>query len=98
MAKTYTHSVWIVRPGQEEEFVRRWQDLADWSALQGLSGAATLLRDFDDSRRFVSFAPWESLERVATWRGSRGFHERIARLHEVVDEFDPRTLIVVAES
>ena len=98
MAKTYTHSVWAVKLGQEDEFVRRWRDLAEWSALQGLSGAATLLRDFDDPRLFVSFAPWESLETVANWRGSRGFHERIARLHEVVDGFEPRTLIVVAES
>jgi heme-degrading monooxygenase HmoA len=98
MANTYTHSIWTVKPGQEDEFVRRWLDLAQWSAMQGLSGSATLLRDFDDPRRFISFGPWESLERVARWRTSTGFNERVARLHEVLDGFEPRTLIVVAES
>jgi hypothetical protein len=35
---------------------------------------------------------------VARWRSSAGFNERVARLHEVIDGFEPRTLIVVAAS
>jgi heme-degrading monooxygenase HmoA len=96
--RTFTHSIWTVKAGQEEEFVRRWLDLAEWSAAQGLTGSARLLRDADDPRVFVSFGPWESLEKVARWRSSPGFHERVARLQEVLDRFEPRTLNQVAES
>jgi heme-degrading monooxygenase HmoA len=97
MAETYTHSVWRVKPGQEDEFVRRWLELARWSAAQGLSGKAKLLRDPDNAGLFVSFGPWESVGKVAMWRSSAGFHERIAGLQELLESFEPRTLIVVAE-
>ena len=97
MADAYSHSTWVVKPGLEDEFVRRWTELADWSSLQGLTARATLLRDVDDRRRFVSFGPWESVDRIARWRSQAGFHERIVRLQEVVESFEPRTLHVVAE-
>jgi hypothetical protein len=57
MGEAYTHSTWRVKPGLEDEFVRRWEDLAHWSALQGLSSRAKLLRDIDEPNRFVSFGP-----------------------------------------
>ncbi len=98
MGRAYTQTTWVVKPGLEEEFVRRWCDLAQWSALQGLTASAKLLRDVDDPRRFVSFGPWESLEKVARWRAQPGFHERVGRLQEVLDSFEPRTLEQVAES
>ena len=78
--------------------MRRWRDLAEWSTAQGLSGPAKLLRDPDNPGVYVSFGPWESIQHVARWRSSSGFNERVARLHEVIDGFEPRTLIVVAES
>jgi heme-degrading monooxygenase HmoA len=87
-----------VKPGQEEEFARRWRELADWSRAQGLTGPAKLLRDPDNPGVFVSFGPWESLQKVTRWRSSAGFNERVARLQEVLDGFEPRTLIVVSES
>jgi heme-degrading monooxygenase HmoA len=97
MSKTYTHSTWRVKPGLEDEFVRRWEELADWSGWQGLTARAKLLRDTDDPSRFVSFGPWGSIDAVWRWRGAPGFHERIARLQEVLDDFDPRTLELVSE-
>jgi heme-degrading monooxygenase HmoA len=96
MAEAYTHSTWQVKPGLEDEFVRRWEDLARWSALQGLSSRAKLLRDVDEPSRVVSFGPWESMESVRRWRAAPGFHERVARLQEVLDDFE-RTLKVVSE-
>jgi heme-degrading monooxygenase HmoA len=97
MGEAYTHSTWRVKPGLEDEFVRRWQDLAHWSALQGLTSRAKLLRDVDEPSRFVSFGPWESMESVRRWRAAPGFHERVARLQEVLDDFEPRTLKLVSE-
>ena len=94
MSEAYTHSTWRVKPGLEDEFVRRWEDLAHWSALQGLTSRAKLLRDIDEPSRF---GPWESIESVRRWRAAPGFHGRVARLQEVLDDFDPRTLEVVSE-
>ena len=79
-----------MKPGLEDEFVRRWEDLVHWSALQGLTSRAKLLRDIDEPSRFVSFGPWESMESVRRWRAAPGFHERVARLQEVLDDFEPR--------
>jgi heme-degrading monooxygenase HmoA len=95
--RPYTYSTWHVKPGREQEFVRRWQELADWSASQGLAARAMLLRDVDDGTRFVSFGPWESLETIRRWRSAPGFHERVARLNEVIEGFEPRTLELVSE-
>ena len=91
MGEAYTHSTWRVKPGLEDEFVRRWEDLAHWSALQGLTSRAKLLRDIDEPSRFVSFGPWESMESVRRWRAAPGFHERVARLQEVSKRRPRRT-------
>jgi hypothetical protein len=34
---------------------------------------------------------------VSNWRAQAGYHERVAKLREVVDRFEPRTLEVVAQ-
>src|SRR4029079_16206921 len=63
METHYTHTTWHVKPGSEEEFVRRWGEWADWTRRQGLVEDALLLQDTEDPRRFVSFGPWESVAR-----------------------------------
>jgi heme-degrading monooxygenase HmoA len=97
VAGPYTHTNWVVKEGREAEFVERWSEWADWSRRQGLAAHAMLLRDVDDPRRFVSFGPWESMQAVRGWRALAGYQERVTKLREVVDEFEPRTLEVVAE-
>ena len=57
ISEAYTHSTWRVKPGLEDEFVRRWEELAYWSALQGLTSQAKLLRDVDDPNRFRQLRP-----------------------------------------
>lgn len=98
MATPYTHTTWQVKPGQEEEFVRRWQKWIDWSHRQGLRAQARLLRDVDRPGTFISFGPWETIAAVRSWRSEHGYHERVARLQELVEQFEPRTLEQVAES
>jgi len=96
LAAPYTHTSWVVKRGREEEFIEHWSEWADWSRRQGLSANAMLLRDADDPQRFVSFGPWETMQAVRSWRALTGYQERVAKLREVVDEFEPRTLEVVA--
>jgi heme-degrading monooxygenase HmoA len=96
MEPHYSHTTWRVKPGQEDEFVLRWTEWAEWSRRQGLDPQALLLRDLDSPETFVSFGPWSSVSAVRNWRALEGYQERVARLREVVDQFEPRTLEVAA--
>jgi hypothetical protein len=57
MAETYSHTTWQVKPGSEQEFVRRWAEWAEWSHRQGLGAHARLLRDVESPGTYVSFGP-----------------------------------------
>jgi heme-degrading monooxygenase HmoA len=98
MAMPLTHTTWRVKPGQEGEFVRRWKEWADWSHEEGLRAHARLLRDVENPSTFISFGPWETMDAVRSWRSKPGYHERVARLQQLVEQFEPRTLEQVAES
>jgi heme-degrading monooxygenase HmoA len=92
----YTHTTWRVKPDLEDEFVRRWSEWAEWSHREGLDAPALLLHDLDDPGTFISFGAWQSVVAVKNWRTLSGYNERVARLREVVDRFEPRTLEVTA--
>ena len=96
--KPYTHSVWTVKEGHEDEFVRLWQQLADWTVTENFAQSAMLLRDVDRPNVFVSLGPWHTVEEVDRWRLTEGFHERIARLERVLEDFQPSTLALVLET
>jgi heme-degrading monooxygenase HmoA len=97
MSETYSHTTWRVEPGREAEFVRRWGEWAEWSHRQGLGAHARLLRDVESPGTYVSFGPWASIDAVSSWRSLAGYHERVARLREVVASFEPRTFELVAK-
>jgi heme-degrading monooxygenase HmoA len=97
MNETYTHTTWRVKPGMEDEFVQRWGEWIEWSHRQGLGARARLLRDVERPGTFVSFGPWASIDAVKSWRSAEGYHDRVARLQEVVESFEPHTLELVAE-
>ena len=96
MVETYSHTTWRVKPGNEAEFVLRWEDWAEWSHRQGLGAHARLLQDVESAGTYVSFGPWVSVELVSSWRSLAGYHERVARLRDVVDSFEPQTFEVIA--
>jgi heme-degrading monooxygenase HmoA len=96
MEKPYTHTTWRVRAGREDEFVKRWSEWVDWSRRQGLEAPALLLRDLENPQAFISFGPWANTAAVRSWRALAGYQERVARLSEVLDSFEPRTLEIVA--
>jgi heme-degrading monooxygenase HmoA len=98
MAEPYTHAVWTVKPGSEQEFVNAWTELARWTEQEVPgSGWAKLLRDRDAPNRFFSFGPWESLDAIEGWRSLPGWQERVGRLRELLDGFEPHTLELAAE-
>lgn len=94
----YTSGDWFVKQGREDEFIRAWRDLAEWTAADIVPGGrAMLLRDQEDAALFRSFRPWDSDEQVAGWRQSEGFTTRISRIRELLDRFEAHTLDVAAE-
>ena len=96
METTYTHTTWHVQPGREEEFVERWREWVGWSRREGFEAQALLLRDLESPQTFVSFGPWESVAAVRNWRTLPGYGERVARLSEVLESFEPRTFEIAA--
>ena len=73
MAPIWTHGVWTVKPGREDDFVRAWQEMADTGSgeLQPVA-PPRLLRDRERSGVFVSLAPWPSDETIDRFRDAMG--------------------------
>jgi heme-degrading monooxygenase HmoA len=93
----YTLGIWTVKAGREADFVSAWQELADRTKSDFPDETATLLRDRDQPRQFVSFGPWQSLEQIDQWRGSDTFKQGVAKLQELLDEFAPHTMDLEAQ-
>src|SRR5215203_858279 len=84
MGRPYTSGIWTVKPGREEDFVARWRELAEWASVEFPgAGRPTLLRDMDQSHRFVSFGAWQNLEQIEAFRRHAEFARPVA--HSVVE-------------
>jgi heme-degrading monooxygenase HmoA len=97
MTETYTSGIWTVKPDHEEEFVEAWTDFVRWAKDQPGSGAFRLVRDVEDPRRYLSFAPWESFDAQQAWKATDEFTARMRAVHEHVDSFQPSTYELVTE-
>jgi heme-degrading monooxygenase HmoA len=88
----YTCGIWTVVPGREDDFVAAWQELARWTGDHAPGARwATLVQQEDRPNRFLTFGPWESVEAIEAWRASEGFRERVGRLRELLEGFEPGT-------
>jgi heme-degrading monooxygenase HmoA len=95
----YTTGSWRPFPGQEEAFLAAWEEFASWAGeLPGAGEPAVLARDLRDEGRFVSFAAWDDIEAVRSWKGHPEFKERMSRVQQHVDKFAPTELDVVASA
>ena len=95
----YTQGVWRVKPGHADEFISAWTEFAQWTLREAKgAGAGTLLRDLNDPNRFVSFGPWGSLAAIEAWRELDGWKQRVARIRQLLDGFEPSTLELIVES
>jgi heme-degrading monooxygenase HmoA len=89
MAETYTVGMWKAKAGEEREFIEAWREFAAWGSTMPGVGTLRLTRDANDPSRFLSFAPWESIEAIHAWKSSDEFKERIGRVKGHTDEFTP---------
>jgi heme-degrading monooxygenase HmoA len=86
--ETWASGDWEVKEGKEEEFVERWKDWLGWSS-QNVAGfvSATLIRDVENPRHFVSFSAWKDAASRDAWKNSPGFGEKFPTVRELCDEF-----------
>ncbi len=91
----YTLGIWTVKAGHEPEFVEAWRDMAQQTAAEFPAPSAMLLQDHDRSNVFISYGPWQSLEDIASWRGSAMFQQGVARMRAVLEGFEPHTMDAV---
>jgi hypothetical protein len=73
MPPIWTHGVWIVKAGREDEFVDAWRAMARlgqerFEAVE----PPRLLRDRERPNVFVSFGPWPSIEEIDRFREAMG--------------------------
>jgi heme-degrading monooxygenase HmoA len=95
MAETYTSGTWLVKDGEDDAFVLAWTEFVEWAREMPGSGTFRLVRDHDQPRRYLSFAPWESFEAQRTWKELPEFPERIGRVRQHCESFEPSTLELV---
>ena len=96
MSEIYTTGSWKPKAGSEEAFIEAWSEFAGWASGMPGAGRLQLTRDIRDPGRFLSFGGWGSIDAVRDWKGSSEFRERMARVQQHVDEFEPTELVVVA--
>ena len=97
MTETYTSGLWTVKAGEEQEFVETWKEFVRWAGTMPGSRAFRLVRDLEDSSRFLSFAPWDDFDSQQAWKNLPDFRERIARVRKHCEDFQPSTYELVAE-
>jgi heme-degrading monooxygenase HmoA len=95
MTETYTSGAWIVKPGEEEAFVREWTTFVTWASSMPGSGTFRLVRDLDNPSHYLSFAPWESFDAQQAWKELPEFPERIMRVRNHCEDFRPSNLALV---
>jgi hypothetical protein len=87
MAALWTHGVWHVKPGREDEFVAAWRAMAR-SAVAELDppGEPHLLRDRERPNVFRSFGPWSDPGQVERFRAHIQPH--LAGIRELTDSIE----------
>lgn len=98
MADMFTYGRWTVVEGKDEDFIRAWNDLAQWTSdnIEG-AGWAKLLRDGEDRNLFLSFGTFDNLEAIQAWRTSEGFTTGIGKMRGLLQDFEAHIAQTVLE-
>jgi heme-degrading monooxygenase HmoA len=88
--KYYTHAMWRVQPGREEEFIAAWQELSDaFSSLEKKPQWGSLLQSLTEPTLFVSFGPWQSLPAIEAMRANPEAQAALAKARSLCQDATP---------
>jgi quinol monooxygenase YgiN len=87
MGRIWTHGVWTVKPGREDEFIAAWRAMAR-AAMDEFHPreAPHLLRDRERPNVFRSFGWWEDIETMERFRAFIAPH--LARIRALTDDIE----------
>jgi hypothetical protein len=98
MTDVWTHTVWTIKPGREDDFVRAWKAMArEVAADMRMRRPPTLLRDHDEPNVFVSFAPWERFDTATSIRSSEIYRRHVGGMGEFLQHLHAQTLDQVVD-
>jgi hypothetical protein len=89
MANVWTHGIWTVKDGREDEFVAAWRELVPLGLGLG-AGDPNLLRDRERTNVFLSFGSWPDPDTVERFRAE--LHPRIGEMNDLLESFETFTL------
>jgi heme-degrading monooxygenase HmoA len=93
----YSLGIWTVKQGKESEFIRVWNEFAQWTKdNQDGAREAVLVQDMINPRKFFSFGPWRGLKDIDAWRKTKEFSDAFKKFRELCDDIQPNTLTCVA--
>jgi quinol monooxygenase YgiN len=93
----YTHALWRVKEGKQEQFVEAWKTLAQvFMKLPG-TGQGTLIQSISDPALFYSFGPWESVDAIEAMRRDPDALRAIQDLRELCEEATPGSYRLVLQ-
>jgi heme-degrading monooxygenase HmoA len=99
VGQPYTLGLWTAKAGKEKMFIAEWKAFSAWTAEhQPGAKKGYLLQDSRNPQQFISFGPWENAEVINAWRESPEFRDFGMKVRELCDEFQPRSLLLVATS
>lgn len=94
----YTHSLWRVRAGLEEEFVAAWKAMGlQFLRVSEGSTHGTLIQSTDEPTLFYSFGPWSHLDAINAMRSDPQAQEAMSRLRGLCEESSPGIYKQVAQ-
>jgi hypothetical protein len=89
MPNVWTHGVWTVKDGREDEFIRAWRELVPLGTGLG-SGDPLLFRDREHPNVFRSFGPWPNVDAITRFR--EAIAPRVAAIDDLLERFETSTL------
>jgi len=95
MNEVYSSGSWKVKDGEEKEFEAAWIEFARWLNTMPGAGTARLTKDLAEPGRYLSFAPWESVEQMHAWKSDPAFKENMGKVQAHIAEFTPSEMELV---
>lgn len=97
MAAVYTHGMWQVKEGREDDFPAAWEAFASVGMSKAAAHGVRLIQDLERKNVFYSFGRWENAEGVEQFRNDPAFQEEIAKMRDLLDGFEVFTGRAVVE-